>query len=169
MSANPFYWGDTPYFDRVVIKGGGDAITAARSVLEADEADYAWNLQVDPDTLADMKAGGQGSVVSAFSGLVERIVINHTNPDPALGDNRSEYLDGTNPHPFLTFTPITQAMSMAIDRSTISGTTLRLRCQARLQHNNCPFEVCLDRERWLPDTGHRRRQQPSRRQRRARL
>ena len=82
---NPFYWGETPYFDRVVIKGGGDAITAARSVLEADEADYAWNLQVDPDTLADMEAAGQGTVVSAFSGLVERIVINHTNPDPALG------------------------------------------------------------------------------------
>ena len=47
-------------------------------------------------------------------------MINHTNPDPALGDDRSEYLDGTNPHPFLTFTPITQAMFMAIDRSTIS-------------------------------------------------
>ena len=116
---NPFYWGETPYFDRVVIKGGGDAITAARSVLEADEADYAWNLQVDPNTLADMEAAGQGSVVSAFSSLVERIVINHTNPDPALGDDRSEYLEGTNPHPFLMFTPITQAMSMAIDRSTI--------------------------------------------------
>ena len=117
---NPFYWGETPYFDRVVIKGGGDAITAARAVLEADEADYAWNLQVDPDTLVEMEAAGQGSVVSAFSSLVERIVINHTNPDPALGDDRSEYLDGTNPHPFLMFTPITQAMSMAIDRSTIS-------------------------------------------------
>ena len=117
---NPFYWGETPYFDKVVIKGGGDAITAARAVLEADEADYAWNLQVDPDTLADMEAAGQGTVVSAFSGLVERIVINHTNPDPALGDDRSEYLDGTNPHPFLMFTPITQAMFMAINRSTIS-------------------------------------------------
>ena len=117
---NPFYWGETPYFDRVVIKGGGDAITAARSVLEADEADYAWNLQVDPNTLAEMEAAGQGTVVSAFSSLVERIVINHTNPDPALGDDRSEYLDGTNPHPFLTFTPITQAMSMAIDRTQIS-------------------------------------------------
>ena len=117
---NPFYWGETPYFDRVVIKGGGDAITAARSVLEADEADYAWNLQVDRDTLVEMEAAGQGSVVSAFSSLVERIVINHTNPNPALGNDRSEYLDGTNPHPFLIFTPITQAMFMAIDRSTIS-------------------------------------------------
>ena len=39
---------------------------------------------------------------------------------PALGDDRSEYLDGQNPHPFLTFTPIPQAMSMSIDRGLIS-------------------------------------------------
>ena len=31
---NPFYRGETPYFDRVVIKGGGQAISAARAVLE---------------------------------------------------------------------------------------------------------------------------------------
>ena len=51
---------------------------------------------------------------------MERIVVNQTNPDPALGDNRSEFMDGQNPHPFLTFKPIRQAMSMAIDRSLIS-------------------------------------------------
>ena len=37
-----------------------------------------------------------------------------------MGDDRSEYLDGTNPHPFLTFQPIPQAMSMAIDRGLLS-------------------------------------------------
>ena len=31
---NPFYRGTAPYFDRVVLKGGGDAIAAARAVLE---------------------------------------------------------------------------------------------------------------------------------------
>ena len=117
---NPFYRGSAPYFDRVVLKGGGDAISAARAVMELGEADYAWNLQVEPETLAEMEAAGRGRVVSAFASLVERIVVNRTNPDPALGDNRSEYLDGQNPHPFLTFTPIPQAMSMAIDRSLIA-------------------------------------------------
>ncbi len=117
---NPFYRGSTPYFDRVVLKGGGDAISAARAVMERGEADYAWNLQVEPDVLAEMEAAGNGKVVSAFASLVERIVVNQTNPDPALGDDRSEYLDGQNPHPFLTFTPIPQAMSMSIDRGLIS-------------------------------------------------
>ena len=117
---NPFFRGEAPYFDRVVLIGGGDALSAARAVLETGEADYGWNLQIDPQTLADMEAAGMGRVVSAFAGDVERIVVNQTNPDPALGDDRSEYLDGQNPHPFLTFTPIPQAMSMAIDRTRIS-------------------------------------------------
>ena len=117
---NPFYRGPAPYFDRVVLNGGGDAVSAARAVLETGEADYASNLQVTPETLAGMEAAGRGTVVSAFASLVERIVVNQTNPDPALGENRSEYLGGQNPHPFLTFAPIPQAMSMAIDRGLIT-------------------------------------------------
>ena len=117
---NPFYRGEPAYFDRVVLKGGGDAVTAARAVLELGEADYAWNVQVAPETLAELEAAGRGKVISVFGSQVERLVINQTNPDPELGDNRSEYLDGQNPHPFLTFRPIPQAMSMAIDRNVIS-------------------------------------------------
>ncbi|MCY4085998.1 MAG: peptide ABC transporter substrate-binding protein [Actinomycetia bacterium] len=119
---NPHYYGETPYFDRVVLQGGGDAVSAAAAVLEHGKADYAWNLQIDPGALARMEAMGKGKVVSAFSSLVERIVLNQTNPDPALGADRSEYLDGANPHPFLTFTPIVRAMSMAIDRRSLSET-----------------------------------------------
>ena len=117
---NPHYYGDKPFFDRIILKGGGEALSAAKSVLDEGEADYAWNLQIDPETLATLEAAGNGKVISAFSSLVERIVLNQTNPDPALGEDRSEYLDGTNPHPFLTFAPIPQAMSMAIDRRLIS-------------------------------------------------
>ena len=117
---NPFYRGPTPYFDRVFFKGGGEAIDAAGAVMEKGEADYAWNLQVEPETLVRMEAAGLSEVVVAYASLVERIIVNQTNPDQALGDDRSEYLDGKNPHPFLTYTPIPQAMSMAIDRGLIS-------------------------------------------------
>ena len=102
------------------MRAGGDAESAARAVLETGEADYAWNLQIDPQMLATMEQSGRGKVVSAFASDVERIVVNQTNPDPALGEDRSEYLDGANPHPFLTFTPIPRAMSMAIDRTRIA-------------------------------------------------
>ncbi|NJN83661.1 MAG: peptide ABC transporter substrate-binding protein, partial [Caldilineaceae bacterium] len=117
---NPHWRGEPVYFDRVVFKGGGDAASAARAVLETGEADYAWNLQVEPQILAEMEAANNGLIVTSFAGNVERILINQTNPDPELGDMRSEYADGTNPHPFLVGTPVAQAMSMAIDRGLIA-------------------------------------------------
>ena len=50
-----------PFFDEVEIKGGGDAASAARAVLVTGEADWAWNLQVEPEILNQMEAeGGQG-------------------------------------------------------------------------------------------------------------
>ena len=117
---NPFYRGPSPYFDRVILKGGGDAVSAARAVMERGEADYAWNIQVEPEVLAGLEEAGLATVVVAFTSLVERIVVNQTNPAPALGDDRSEYLEGQNPHPFLSFKPIRNAMSLAIDRSRIA-------------------------------------------------
>lgn len=117
---NPYYHGPKPYFDRVELHGGGSALSAAQAVLQTATADYAWNLQIDPDTLQQLESLGHGQLVVAFASLVERIAVNQANPDPALGDNRSEYLDGQNPHPFLTYTPIPQAMSMALDRPLIA-------------------------------------------------
>jgi peptide/nickel transport system substrate-binding protein len=118
---NPNYRGDPPYFQRVTLKGGGDAESAARAVLETGEADYAWNLQVQPQILAQMEAAGLGEILAVFSTGVERIHINWTNPDPALGENRSLWTeDGSNTHPFLTDPAVYQALSMAIDRNIIN-------------------------------------------------
>ena len=106
-------------FPKVIIKGGGDAVTAARAVLEKGEADYAWNLQIDPQTLGSLQEIGKGSVRPAFASLVEHLAVNFTNPDPALGDRRSEWSDGNNPHPFLTDPAVRRALSLAIDRGHI--------------------------------------------------
>ena len=121
--ANPNYRVEgQPSFPRAVIKGGGDAESAARAVLETGEADYAWNLQISPAVLNAMEAAGQGTVVVAFGTLVERLLMNHTNPDPALGENRSVWMeDGSNGHPFLQAPAIYEAMSMAINRGIIAG------------------------------------------------
>lgn len=118
LSANPnFRFPDRPYFATVTFKGGGDATAAARSVCETGEFDYAWNLQIDPTILSGMAAQGRCNVVTAFGTSVERLHLNQTNPDAALGDIRSTAEAG--PHPFLTNPVIGQAMSMAIDRSLI--------------------------------------------------
>ena len=79
---------EKPAFATAVFKGGGDAASAARAVLETGEFDYAWNLQVEPEVLAQMMQGGKGTVVTSFGPAVERLMVNFTNPDPALGDER---------------------------------------------------------------------------------
>ena len=119
---NPLYRGvesGLPYFSEVILKGGGSAADAARSVLQRNEADYAWNLQVEPEILASLAADGGGTVVSDFATEVERLMLNQTNPDASLGDLRSEYADGANPHPFLTDRVVGRALSLAIDRGAL--------------------------------------------------
>jgi peptide/nickel transport system substrate-binding protein len=51
-----------PFFAEAVFKGGGDAASAARAVLETGEADYAWNLQVEPEILRAMETAGLGKI-----------------------------------------------------------------------------------------------------------
>lgn len=106
-----------PAFANVILKGGGDAASAARSVLETGEFDYAWNLQVEPEVLQQMAKAGKGSVVSAFGTSVERMMVNFTNPDPALGDKRATVEGGE--HPFLSDDAVRKALSLAIDRQTL--------------------------------------------------
>lgn len=108
-----------PAFATVLLKGGGDAVSAARAVLETGEMDYAWNLQVEPEILNKMAAGGKGKVIAAFGTAVERLMVQLSNPDPALGDKRSTYQGGNNPHPFLSDPAVRRALSLSIDRQIL--------------------------------------------------
>lgn len=112
---------DKPYFKEVNLKGGGDTASAARAVLETGEADYASNLQIEPEILTQMAKGDEGILITAFGSSVEMLMLNQTNPDPELGEQRSEWAaDNPNPHPFLQDPAVWQAMSMAIDRTVIA-------------------------------------------------
>ncbi len=140
-------------FPKVIIKGGGDAVTAARAVLERGEADYAWNLQIDPQTLESLQETGRGTVRPAFASSVEHLAINFTDPDPDLGNLRSEWSDGNNPHPFLTDPAVRKALSLAIDRGHIVeqlyGTGGRTTCNiipAPSQYVSPNNEDCLTQD-----------------------
>ncbi|SEL10987.1 peptide ABC transporter substrate-binding protein [Jannaschia helgolandensis] len=114
LSANPnFRFEGKPAFAKVNFKGGGDAEAAGRAVMQTGEFDYAWNLQLAPEVIAQMETGGMGTTVVGFGPLVERIELNHTNPDPALGPDERSVI---RPHPFLQDPAVYKALSLAIDR-----------------------------------------------------
>ena len=106
-----------PAFAKVNFKGGGDATGAGRAVMETGEFDHGWNLQLAPDVLAKMEAGGKGKVVVGFGPLVERLEMNMTNPSPDLPPETRATV--AEPHPFLTEPKIREALSMAIDRALL--------------------------------------------------
>ncbi|EEX11292.1 peptide/opine/nickel uptake family ABC transporter, periplasmic substrate-binding protein [Ruegeria lacuscaerulensis ITI-1157] len=103
-----------PAFATVTFKGGGDATAAGRAVMETGEFDYAWNLQLAPEVISQMQEGGKGTPVAGFGPLVERIMLNQTNPSPELPEG--ERSTAKHPHPFLKDPAVYKAMSMAIDR-----------------------------------------------------
>ncbi len=42
-----YHMSNRPFFDTVELKGGGDATSAARAVLQTGEFDFGWNMQVE--------------------------------------------------------------------------------------------------------------------------
>ena len=105
-----------PAFSTLTVKGGGDAVSAARAVLQTGEFDYAWNLQVSPDVLDPMAEGGTGEIVVAFGNSVEQLFVNLTDPSPELGEARSTV--GTQ-NPRLSAPQVREALSLAIDRALL--------------------------------------------------
>jgi ABC-type transport system substrate-binding protein len=82
--ANPDYHvKNQPYFDTLEIKGGGDAVSAARAVLQTGEFDYAWNMQVEDAILKRLETGGAARSTSFPAGNIE--FISSTRPIPDRG------------------------------------------------------------------------------------
>lgn len=107
-----------PAFATATIKGGGDAESSARAVMETGEFDYAWNTQIPPDSQAAMTAAGKGQFVVAFGTLVERLEMNMTDPSPDLAEG--ERSTAKHPHPVLSDIRVRQALSKAIDRQILT-------------------------------------------------
>ncbi len=105
-------------FKRIELKGGGDAPSAARAVLQTGDADYAYNLQVEAKILTELETAGKGKVVANFSSLSEQIFLNQTDPNLATSDGEKSSFK--NPHPFLKDKTVREALSLAIDRDLIA-------------------------------------------------
>ncbi|WP_083616234.1 peptide ABC transporter substrate-binding protein [Planktothrix paucivesiculata] len=106
-------------FERLELKGGGDAASAARAVLQTGDADYAYNLQVESNVLKPLEAAGKGKIVSNFGALMERILINQTDPNQTTPEGERSSLKF--PHTFFSDPKVRQVLSLAIDRDIIAN------------------------------------------------
>ena len=115
---NPYFREKEIGFKRIELKGGGDATSAARAVLQTGDADYAYNLQVEVRVLKQLEAAGKGKVVSSLGAYMERIIINHSDPNRATADGERSSVKFR--HPFFWDRRVRQAFSLAVDRDTIA-------------------------------------------------
>jgi peptide/nickel transport system substrate-binding protein len=115
--ANPNYREQgKPSFGRIEMKGGGDAVSAARSVFQTGEYDWAWNLQVEAPVLDDIMKGGKGDLSTAPGSGVEQVYFPFM--DNTKETNGERGAPGTK-HPFLSDIKVREAMSLAIDKQTM--------------------------------------------------
>ena len=114
---NPnYYEPNRPHFDAIEMKGGGDAVSAARAVLQTGEFDYAWNMQVEDEILKRLEQGGRGKVSILPGGSLEHVQLNATDPWTEVDGERSH---AKTRHPAFSDPAVREAMSLLIDRGSI--------------------------------------------------
>jgi peptide/nickel transport system substrate-binding protein len=115
--ANPDYHvPNQPHFDTLEMKGGGDAVSAARAVLQTGEYDYAWNMQVEDAILKRLETGGKGVVNVVPGGNIEHIQLNTTDPWTEVDGERSSL---KTKHPAFSDPAVRQAMMLLVDRKSV--------------------------------------------------
>jgi peptide/nickel transport system substrate-binding protein len=146
-----------PFFDQIELKGGGDAISAARAVIQTGEYDYAWNLQVEDDILKRLEQGGKGRVDIAATGNIEHIQLNNTDPWTEVEGERSS---PKSRHPFLTDPAVRQALNLLVDRASVEeqiygrtglATANFLNAPEKFRSRNTRFEFNIDKANQILD------------------
>ena len=114
---NPEYHRENrPYFDTLEIKGGGDATSAARAVLQTADYDYAWNLAVEDEILKRLEAVGRGKVNIVEGGGIEFMMLNAADPHREVEGERAHI---STTHPAFADPAVRQAMAYLVDRNAL--------------------------------------------------
>ena len=143
---NPNYHeANWPFFDRLELKGGGDAVSAARAVIQTGEYDFAWNIQVEDDVLRRMEQGGKGRTDIAPAAGIEHLLMNFSDPWTEVDGERSS---PKSQHPFLTDPAVRQAMALLIDRASIQEQLYGRQGQATANYLNAPSRFRSANTRW---------------------
>jgi len=155
---NPnYHMNNRPYFDTIEMKGGGDAVSAARAVLQTGEFDYAWNMQVEDEILLRLEDSGKGRAEITHGANLEHMQLNNTDPWKEVDGERSH---AKTPHPILTERAVRQALSMLVDRASIEkhiygrtglATGNYLNNPERFRSRNTKWEFNIDKANALLD------------------
>jgi peptide/nickel transport system substrate-binding protein len=111
-----YHMNNRPYFDTIEVKGGGDAVSAARAVMQTGDFDYAWNLQVEDEILKRLEAAGRGKVNIVEGGNIEFVLLNVTDPHREVDGERASI---KTEHPAFKDPAVREAMSLLLDRGSI--------------------------------------------------
>ena len=111
-----YHVANRPFFDSIEMKGGGDAVSAARAVLQTGEYDFAWNLQVEDEILLRLEKSGKGKVLITEGAGCEHLQLNNTDPWTEVDGERSSI---KTKHPSLTDPAVRDALALLIDRKSI--------------------------------------------------
>ncbi|MCY7314231.1 MAG: peptide ABC transporter substrate-binding protein [Rubrivivax sp.] len=105
-----------PFFDSLELKGGGDALSAARAVLQTGEFDFAWNLAVEDEILKRMETAGKGKLAFLVGSDIEFLALNGTDPWNEVDGERASM---KSKHPAFSDKAVREAMSMLVDRKSV--------------------------------------------------
>ncbi len=143
---NPSYhMPNRPYFDTIEMKGGGDAVSAARAVIQTGEFDYAWNMQVEDEILKRLEQGGRGKASIVAGGNIEHIQLNNTDPWTEVDGERSSV---KTRHPFLTDPAVRQALNLLVDRASVQEQIYGRTGIATANFLNAPPRFVSKNTRW---------------------
>ncbi len=143
---NPTYHvPNRPFFDTLEMKGGGDAVSAARAVLQTGEYDYAWNMQVEDEILRRLEQGGKGRVNIWPTGNPEHIQCNFTDPWTEVDGERSSI---KTTHPLLADAAVRQALNLLVDRAAVQEQIYGRQGQTSANFLTAPSRFHSKNTRW---------------------
>ena len=134
-----------PFFDTMEMKGGGDAVSAARAVLQTGEFDYAWNMQVEDDILKRMEQGGKGRVNIWPTGNPEHMQCNFSDPWTEVDGERAS---AKTSHPLLSDPAVRQALNLLVDRAAVQEEIYGRQGQTSANFLNAPSRFYSKNTRW---------------------
>jgi peptide/nickel transport system substrate-binding protein len=140
-----YHVANRPFFDTFEMKGGGDAASAARAVLQTGEYDYAWNMQVEDEILRRMEQGGKGRVEIWPTGGIEHIQCNFSDPGREVDGERSH---AKTAHPLMSDPAVRTALNLLVDRSGVHEQIYGRQGQATPNYLNAPPAFHSRNMRW---------------------